>query len=180
MKSRSLVIVFTALCITAAILVALVYWGQRHILFPRHAAPPALSESEMPSQAERIWLTHSDGRTEAWLFMNRVRKTPQPLVVFAHGNAELIDYQMPIVQGYQRMGLAVALLEYRGYGRSDGQPSEDAIVADGVALLDQLLERILTLVESSIMDAPWGVAFWHLCRTDVLRRCSSSSPHSVA
>ena len=55
MKSRPLVIIFTVLCITAAILVALVYWGQRHILFPRHAAPPALSESDMPSHVERIW-----------------------------------------------------------------------------------------------------------------------------
>ena len=30
--------------------------------------------------------------------MNRVRKTPQPLVVFAHGNGAY-DYQMPIVKG---------------------------------------------------------------------------------
>ena len=74
-------------------------------------------------------------------FHDRVRKTPQPLVVFAHGNAELIDYQMPIVKGYQRLGFAVALFEYRGYGRSDGQPGEEAIVADGVALLDRLLKR---------------------------------------
>jgi len=39
------------------------------------------------------------------------------------------------------MGFAVLLPEYRGYGRSDGEPSQAAIVEDAVYFFDQVVEN---------------------------------------
>ena len=73
--------------------------------------------------------------------MSQPSNAPAPLVVFFHGNAELIDYQSTIVEGYRRLGCSVLLPEYRGYGRSAGKPSEQAIVADAVRFYDEITRR---------------------------------------
>jgi len=61
--------------------------------------------------------------------------------VFAHGNAERIDDWAARLAPYRAMGLAVLLVEYRGYGRSGGAPSEAAIVGDFAHFVDRLTER---------------------------------------
>jgi len=61
--------------------------------------------------------------------------------VFAHGNAELIDGWARHLAPYRAMGLAVLLVEYRGYGRSGGTPTEATIVDDFVYFVDRLSER---------------------------------------
>ena len=46
------------------------------------------------------------------------------------------------VQGlYTSIGCNVALLEYRGYGRSEGTPSEEGLCMDAQAALDYLVGR---------------------------------------
>ena len=42
---------------------------------------------------------------------------------------------------YNSLGCNVALLEYRGYGRSEGSPSEEGLCMDAQAALDFLLAR---------------------------------------
>ena len=75
-----------------------------------------------------MWIDQPSGRTEAWLFCDRAQPG-QPLVLYFHGNAEIIDFAMDKVSGYRRLGYGVAVMEYRGYGRSDGSPSQRNIVA---------------------------------------------------
>jgi hypothetical protein len=62
-------------------------------------------------------------------------------VIFAHGNAELIDYWTEELSPYREMGVSVFLPEYRGYGRSAGSPSEQAIRSDYLAFHELLLAR---------------------------------------
>lgn len=64
-----------------------------------------------------------------------------PAVVFAHGNAELIDDWARELEPYRAMGLAVLLPEYRGYARSGGAPSEQAILEDYQRFCDRLTDR---------------------------------------
>ena len=54
----------------------------------------------------------------------------------------MIMFRLLNVQGlYSSIGCNVALLEYRGYGRSEGSPSEEGIYMDAQAALDFLLIR---------------------------------------
>jgi uncharacterized protein len=114
--------------IAAALLIA--YWGllfvsQRSVLFP---IPPVAGAPARPSQAEQIWLATSFGRLEAW-YLPAIRPPKQrvPLLLFAHGNGELIDYWPGEFEEPRRWGVAVLLVEYPGYGRSDGAPSQASI-----------------------------------------------------
>lgn len=116
---------------------------QRSILFPRDAIPAAPDPSNRLAGLVRLDVAHEAGRSEGWLLLGRgvSAERPGPAVVFGHGNAELIDFNVPFLEPYRDLGVSVALLEYRGYGRSDGEPSEAAITADLLAFHDLLVAR---------------------------------------
>ena len=87
---------------------------------------------------------HRDG-TQLHLFLvkqpaEKSRKVPT--LLYLHGNAGNIGHRLLNVQGlYSSIGCNVALLEYRGYGRSEGTPSEEGLCMDAQAALDFLLTR---------------------------------------
>jgi fermentation-respiration switch protein FrsA (DUF1100 family) len=58
------------------------------------------------------------------------------LLLFGHGNGELIDYWPGEFREPRTWGMAVLLVEYPGYGRSAGRPSERAIRDAFVAAYD--------------------------------------------
>lgn len=66
---------------------------------------------------------------------------PAPAVIHCHGNAELIDQWVDPLRRYGELGLSLLLVEYRGYGRSAGSPSEAAIAADLRAAHARLVAR---------------------------------------
>lgn len=116
---------------------------QRRVLFPRGFAQPAPQTKEEVRNLEQLWLDTPAGKVEAWLMLGDdvSAATPGPAVIFAHGNAELIDHNAIELQEYQRLGVTVLLVEYRGYGRSAGSPSQAGIVADFVQAYDLLAAR---------------------------------------
>jgi fermentation-respiration switch protein FrsA (DUF1100 family) len=57
------------------------------------------------------------------------------LLMHFHGNAEDIGQLHPWLREAHAAGFAVLALDYRGYGRSGGRPSESAFYADAAALL---------------------------------------------
>jgi fermentation-respiration switch protein FrsA (DUF1100 family) len=122
----------------AAIATAL-YLLQDRLIFPRSAAGPQLPDAR-PRGAEVLYRdVPGGGRVEAWYVPPP--RGPAPLVVLTHGNAELIDHQGDLFAFYRRLGYAVLAPEYRGYGRSAGEPSQAAIVADVVGFLDDVRSR---------------------------------------
>lgn len=66
---------------------------------------------------------------------------PVPLVIYFHGHHELIDYQDHVVTAYQRMGFSLLLPEYRGFGRSAGEPAQAALREDMVWFYDEAMKR---------------------------------------
>ncbi len=106
-------------------------WLQRKLLFPAHlvARPPDVPN--LPG-LERWWLDSEQGRVETWFLPGAgvSAEKPGPAVIFAHGNGELIDQWPAPLAPYVQRGISLVLPEYRGYGRSEGQPSEPAIRED--------------------------------------------------
>lgn len=65
-----------------------------------------------------------------------------PTVVYFHGNAGNIGHRYPNVGDLHRyVGVNVLLVEYRGYGRSEGSPSESGLYLDSEAAMDFLISR---------------------------------------
>lgn len=106
-----------------------VYWlilfiVQRSVIFP----VPSVDGPPRPPDARPVWLTTPAGKTEAWFLPARGDGTqPVPLILFAHGNGELIDYWPTAFNEPRDWGMAILLVEYPGYGRSAGRPSRKTI-----------------------------------------------------
>jgi fermentation-respiration switch protein FrsA (DUF1100 family) len=119
------------------------FFLQRRLLFPRHIPNRASHPGAGFPGLQKRWISSPQGKVETW-FVPAARAStaqPKPAVIFAHGNAELIDGQLPMVLGYHRLGISVLLCEYRGYGRSAGSPSQRRITADQVKCYDWLAAR---------------------------------------
>lgn len=116
---------------------------QRKVLFPIHAIASPAPEGELLPGLERHWLETAAGPVEWWFLpaVDASAGTPAPLVVHAHGNGELIDFQLETAEYYRELGFHVLLCEYRGYGRSAGAPSQAGIVEDHRKVLERVLER---------------------------------------
>ena len=107
---------------------------QRHILFPGRQIP---AQATMPPPGiERLWV----GEVEAW-WLPPPGEKPAPAVIFAHGNAELIDHYPAQLADFSQMGMGVLLVEYPGYGRSAGTPSQQSITDAFVQAHDRLATR---------------------------------------
>jgi len=116
---------------------------QRHILFPRYLAQAMTSPGEGVARLERIWLDTDQGKVEGWFVPGEgvSAASPGPVVFYAHGNAELIDYFPYILDPYLRRGVSVMLVEFRGYGRSAGSPSQARITDDYIRFYDMIAAR---------------------------------------
>lgn len=120
------------------------YFFQDKLLFPADLAPTPYPGEKYDISTTVLKRGLPDGgEVVCWLIppAARFRDRPTPLVVFFHGNAEIIDDQSRIISGYQLLGFSILLPEYRGYGRSAGKPSEQVLVDDAAYFLDLVLDR---------------------------------------
>ncbi len=84
-------------------------------------------------RGEDVWITTSDKvRLHGWLF--RAAAPHAPLLLFFHGNAGNITERAPIAIGLAQHGISVLLFDWRGYGRSEGSPSESELYKDAEAV----------------------------------------------
>jgi hypothetical protein len=116
---------------------------QRQILFPRHLLQPMPGAGKDVPGLEKIWIDSPQGRVEGWLLPGSgvSAQKPGPVVIFAHGNGELIDDWPQEMDGYRGIGVSVFLPEYRGYGRSAGAPSQESIGEDFLRFYDIVAAR---------------------------------------
>jgi fermentation-respiration switch protein FrsA (DUF1100 family) len=122
----------------------LLFLLQRQIMFPRGMIPtPASSSAPRIRGLEKIWLECDFGKVEAWYIPPESGRQPgpAPAVIFGHGNGELIDFWPEELYGFARLGIALLLVEYPGYGRSAGSPSQTSISETFVAAYDVLSSR---------------------------------------
>ncbi len=125
----------------------LVFALQRRILYPGRAAIlPAPDSSSFPVGFERVWLPTAGGRVEAWFLpasgnAAETEAGPNPAAIVLHGNAEFIDSWPELVTPLTGAGVSVILIEYPGFGRSEGSPSQASLVAAAEAGYDWLSSR---------------------------------------
>ena len=88
---------------------------------------------------EDVWFTASDGvRLHGWWLPGR----GSSVWLWLHGNAGNIAHRLDnLAAVHHRLGASVLIFDYRGYGWSDGVPSEDGLYRDAEAALAQLAVR---------------------------------------
>lgn len=130
--------------IAAAVAVGLplvVYLAQDGLIFYRQPLSDARRAEvgrRFPAASE-VALVSSDGtRLHGWLVTPQ-NTAPAPLVLYFGGNAEEVSYMLEAIGDPVRgntPGFAWLLVNYRGYGASEGSPSQSGLVADALALYD--------------------------------------------
>ncbi len=139
LRRSSLRVLGVALVGYVGILALLVY-NEPRLVYPG-ANPRDGEYSVRPSNTEEVWIDSFDGtRLHAWLL-----KSPDPTrtILFCHGNAENVA---GVGHHFGRrlrdeLQADVLVVDYRGFGLTDGQPNEAAVVGDCAAALKWLSQR---------------------------------------
>ena len=63
------------------------------------------------------------------------------VVLFCHGNAGNISHRLESIELFHRLGLSTFIFDYRGYGQSQGRPSEAGTYRDAEAAWRYLLDE---------------------------------------
>ncbi|WP_373054642.1 alpha/beta hydrolase, partial [Thioalkalivibrio sp.] len=106
-----------------------------------------LPSSNVTSTPERIGLDYEDVelvsgdgvRLHGWFLPGP--EGDSPVLLFLHGNAGNIGHRLHSLQQFHELGLAVLIIDYRGYGRSAGRPDEAGTYADARAAWQYLTEE---------------------------------------
>ncbi len=62
-------------------------------------------------------------------------------MIFLHGNAGNIGNRLDKIKIFHDMGLNVLIMDYRGFGQSEGSPTENGMYKDAEAIYDYLVLR---------------------------------------
>ncbi|GAB3835571.1 alpha/beta hydrolase [Hymenobacter jeollabukensis] len=115
----------------------LLYFQQERLLF-FPAKLPADYRFRFPGRWEERWTTAPDGtRLHGLLFHTEAPR--RGLVFYLHGNGGALDSWGEVAPLYTALGYDVFLLDYRGYGKSQGRIStETQLLTDADAAYQQL------------------------------------------
>jgi uncharacterized protein len=92
-------------------------------------------------QIEDIWFTADDGvRLHGWYAAGN-NSGPGLTLLWFHGNAGNITHRLENLRDLLELGIDVFIFDYRGYGKSEGEPSESGIYKDGIAAYDYLINE---------------------------------------
>lgn len=97
---------------------------------------PRYVPNEPGAGAELVHIKGLDTEASGLFLAPLVTAGRAPLIIFMHGNAELADDWTGEFDEPRGSGVAVLLVEYPGYGRAPGSPSEKSITAAVSAAYD--------------------------------------------
>ncbi|MCK5237388.1 MAG: hypothetical protein KAR06_10410 [Deltaproteobacteria bacterium] len=141
MTKKNQTIVFKILLVAIAIYASLYLFQERFIFHPQPITKTNLDhiEKQFPD-IERITLNTYDGvKINGWLLKDKVHDTPIPAIIYFGGNAEEVSWMLEKKESFKDR--ALILFNYRGYGESDGKPSEKHLFDDSLLIYDYLTTR---------------------------------------
>lgn len=107
---------------------------------------PSRDVAVTPKQAgldfEDIYFVTQDHiRLNGWLIKSAVTPQAAATILYCHGNAGNIGDRVEKLQDFRNLGVNVFIFDYRGFGRSQGRPTEQGMYRDAQAAYDYLISR---------------------------------------
>lgn len=123
------------ICLNAGI-----YLAQRFIVFqPRRLSVGHVFSFDQPF--EEFFISTADGeQLNALYFPTSLER--RGVILYFHGNYSHLQRWGRYHTDFTSRGYDVLMIDYRGYGKSSGRPSEAGLYADGEAAYDWLRRRI--------------------------------------
>jgi uncharacterized protein len=127
-------------CFYLGICILLFFFQEKLMFHPKpFSKTRADSISKRSENAEELAIKMADGKTVyGWLVKDSAGEKA-PLILYYPGNAEEVSHMMS-KKKYLK-GWHFALMNYRGYGLSEGEPSEEKFFSDALAIYDSLVKR---------------------------------------
>ncbi len=130
----SVLVIYLSVC-------GFLYFGQESLLF--HPSPKSLTEVMQIMQAnpqfDTINFTMKDQINISGYISKNRSQTKLPLVIYFEGNTEEVSHLMDKHKYFENS--VIALINYRGFGLSEGKPSEKTMFSDAVEVYDKLKRR---------------------------------------
>ncbi len=111
------------------------YFFQDALIFFPQPTPPN-SRGQFESHAYSV--VNAGTHLKGW-FVRGAISAERPLLVYYGGNAEEVSANLGDVARYKAG--AYLFMNYRGYGDSDGKPSQDALCRDALHILDHVAHQ---------------------------------------
>ena len=101
-------------------------------LFAFHPEPGVqVSPDSISAPVDTVYLDTEDGVRISGFYLSRPKS--DAAVLYLHGNAGNASHRLPDAEWIWSMGINVFLLDYRGFGLSEGSPSEAGVYLDARA-----------------------------------------------
>ncbi|MBE0622393.1 MAG: alpha/beta hydrolase [Burkholderiales bacterium] len=118
----------------------LIYFFQERLLFQPQPLTADPLQANPGTAIEEIDLVTSDRvHLRGWLVKASGTQAPAPLLVYFGGNAEEVSWLAATADRYA--GWSLLLVNYRGYGRSEGKPGEAELFSDALQIYDYAAGR---------------------------------------
>ena len=99
----------------------------------------AYSPSDIGLTFEKVALhTEDDIKIAAWFIP---ADAAEYTILFCHGNAGNLSHRLDSINVFNELGLSCLIFDYRGYGNSQGKPSEQGTYLDAQAAWQWLTEK---------------------------------------
>jgi fermentation-respiration switch protein FrsA (DUF1100 family) len=132
---NSLVFIVAVFCI--GVLSLLYVFQEKMVFFPGKRIVD--TPETMGLQYEDVYLvTEDEIKIHGWYIPHPDAKAT---LLFFHGNAGNISHRLDSISIFHDLGLSVFIIDYRGYGRSDGRPSEQGTYMDALAAWNYLVDE---------------------------------------
>ena len=136
-----------------------VYFMQPRLIYYPNLPTRELTDTPVETglDYEAVTLHTDDGlQLSAWFIPH---PAPRATLLFFHGNAGNLSHRIESIRLFHDLGLAVFIIDYRGYGQSEGRPSETGTYRDAAAAWDYLVdERHIAPQEIVIFGRSLGAA----------------------
>jgi len=115
----------------------LVFLFQSHLVFfPGTGREAVVTPQSYGLRFESVQIRTADGETlDAWWVP---AEAARGVVLFFHGNAGNISHRLDYLQMFHRLRYTTLIVDYRGYGKSTGTPSEAGTYRDAEAAWEYL------------------------------------------
>ncbi len=94
---------------------------------------------------------NSDGNTLYGFWVKANEKAGAKTILYCHGNRDHIDHYWDRVMLLHELHMNIFVWDYRGYGKSEGEASEQGLYRDGEVALDFVLNDLKVPVDSLVV-----------------------------
>lgn len=130
-------IIFIVISVWVLLFLMFHFFQKNFIYFPHNEIQ--VTPNYISLEYEDITLTTTDNiEISAWWIPN---KNERATLLFLHGNAGNISHRLDSISIFHQLGLSVLIIDYRGYGKSTGSPSEEGTYIDAETAWQHLTQE---------------------------------------